>query len=434
MPAGDTVFATATGGAGGSYPDPSFPFSGGLGGVASGAFAVAPGQQLSLVVAGRGQDGAQIAGTDAGCTIAAREGGLATAARAACRTPSRRTPRAASVAPAAARLGSRSSTAPTSSSAEAGRRKHLGAGRRRWRPDRGERTRHRWSRRRPGRHGRHAGRPRPAGPDPRLRVLLPPDCRRAAARRDGRRRLLSLGTGGAGGGAGFFGGGGSVFGGAGGGSSWTKTRTASSAARSGPGDDGQRLGDARVRRSRRAAASPPRHRRTRRPACRSPTTCRPRAGPAPAYSVAFGLLPPESRWTSTGRSPAQPPRPGRTSRRPGGEPAARHRDPGQGGRRRGRSGEHRLARQRADRGWRRELRQHHRRPRRRRLRQRRAETSPASASRCRRKHGALRHGQHGGHQQQRRGRLGRRGLAERRHDRRRAPGGRERGRPARRSP
>ena len=119
VPGGDTVFATATGGAGGSYPDPSFPFSGGLGGVASGAFAVTPGQRLGLVVAGRGQDGGQIPGTDGGCTIAAREGGYGNGGGAACRTPSGRTPPAASAARAAARLGSRSSAAWTSSSAEA---------------------------------------------------------------------------------------------------------------------------------------------------------------------------------------------------------------------------------------------------------------------------------------------------------------------------
>jgi hypothetical protein len=75
VPAGDTVFATATGAAGGDYADDAGSVPGGLGGLASGAFAVAPGERLSLVVAGKGRAGSRVPGGAGGCTVPALPGG-----------------------------------------------------------------------------------------------------------------------------------------------------------------------------------------------------------------------------------------------------------------------------------------------------------------------------------------------------------------------
>src|SRR5690349_3949556 len=76
VPAGDTVYATATGAAGGDWTDGTYTEAGGLGGFASGSFGVTPGEQLSLVVAGRGEQGASVPAGSGGCTLAARHGGF----------------------------------------------------------------------------------------------------------------------------------------------------------------------------------------------------------------------------------------------------------------------------------------------------------------------------------------------------------------------
>jgi hypothetical protein len=75
VPAGDTVYATATGAAGGDYAEAGLFVPGGLGGLASGSFAITPGQRLSLVVAGKGRQGNAAAGDVNGCSLGALPGG-----------------------------------------------------------------------------------------------------------------------------------------------------------------------------------------------------------------------------------------------------------------------------------------------------------------------------------------------------------------------
>ena len=292
VPGGDTVFATATGGAGGSYPDPSFPFSGGLGGVASGAFAVTPGQRLSLVVAGRGQDGGQIPGTDGGCTIAAREGGYGNGGASglshtvrpntACRIGGSGggTSRVSFFGGVDLLVGGGGGGASTS-----------GPG-----GDAGGLI---------GASGHDTG---GLGDDQVATGGTQDAPGQPAQTRDcgcsylptagGLRRggmggadFFLEGTGGAGGGAGFFGGGGSVFGGAGGGSSWTSPDTVvggqvGDQVTTGNGSVTLEYGLADVPQF---TASTPPHATAGAPFSYDLQAS---GWPAPAYSIAFGLLPP----------------------------------------------------------------------------------------------------------------------------------------------